>query len=50
MRWIVIYEYEEPEGALNPCSTKLPRPWSPWESSFQENTPMVEPGIEPGIS
>jgi hypothetical protein len=33
MRWMVIYEYEVPEGALNLSSTELPRPWSPWESS-----------------
>jgi hypothetical protein len=33
MRWMVIYEYEVPGGALNPGFAKLPRPWSPWESS-----------------
>jgi hypothetical protein len=33
MRWMVIYEYEVPRGALNPIYTKLPRLWSPWESS-----------------
>jgi hypothetical protein len=33
MRWMVIYECEVPGGALNLSSTKLPRPWSPWESS-----------------
>jgi hypothetical protein len=33
MRWMVIYEYEVPGGALNPSFAKLPRPWSPWESS-----------------
>jgi hypothetical protein len=27
----VLYRYEV--GALNLSSTKLPRPWSPWESS-----------------
>jgi hypothetical protein len=31
-------------------STKLPRPWSPWESSHQGKIPMVEPGIEPRTS
>jgi hypothetical protein len=31
MRWVVIYEYEVPGCALNLSSTKLPRPWSPWE-------------------
>jgi hypothetical protein len=29
----VIHEYEVPGGALNLSPTKLPRPWSPWESS-----------------
>jgi hypothetical protein len=33
MRWMVIYEYEVPGGALNLSSTKLPWPWSPWGSS-----------------
>jgi hypothetical protein len=33
MRWMLIYEYEVPGGALNLISTKLSRPWSPWESS-----------------
>jgi hypothetical protein len=33
MRWMVIYEYEVPGRALNLNSTKLPRPWSPWEYS-----------------
>jgi hypothetical protein len=37
MRWIVIYEYEVPGGALNLSSTKLPRPWSPWGSSPWQN-------------
>jgi hypothetical protein len=32
LRWMVIHEYEVPGGALNLSSTKLPRPWSPWES------------------
>jgi hypothetical protein len=50
MRWMVIYEYEVPGGALNLSSTKLPRPWLQWESSPQGKIPMVEPGIEPGTS
>jgi hypothetical protein len=33
MMWMVIYGYEVPGGALNLSSTKLPRAWSPWESS-----------------
>jgi hypothetical protein len=32
---------------LNLSSIKLPRPWSPWESSPSRKIPMVEPGIEP---
>jgi hypothetical protein len=33
MMWMVIYGYGVPGGALNPGSTKLPRAWSPLESS-----------------
>jgi hypothetical protein len=29
----MIYEYEVPGGTLNLSSTKLPRPWLPWDSS-----------------
>jgi hypothetical protein len=29
----IVYEYEVPGGALNLSHTKLPRLWSPWESS-----------------
>jgi hypothetical protein len=50
MSWMVIYEYEELGGALNLNSTKLPRPWSEWESSPQGKIPIVEPRIEPGTS
>jgi hypothetical protein len=50
MRCVVIYEYEVPGGALNLSSTKLPRPWSPWESSLQGKILMAESGIEPGTS
>jgi hypothetical protein len=39
MRWMVIYEYEVPGGALNLSSTKLPRPWSPLESSLSRKNP-----------
>jgi hypothetical protein len=46
--WMVKYEYEIPGGALNLSSTKLPRPWSPWETSPSRKNPIVEPGIEPG--
>jgi hypothetical protein len=39
MRWVVIYEYEVPGGALNLNSSKLPRPWSPWGSSSSRKNP-----------
>jgi hypothetical protein len=39
MKWMVIYGYEILGGALNLSSTKLPRPWSPWESSPLRNNP-----------
>jgi hypothetical protein len=39
MRWMVIYEYEVPGGALNLNSTKLPRPWSPLGSSPSRKNP-----------
>jgi hypothetical protein len=32
MRWMVIYNYEVPGGALNLSFTKLLRLWSPWKS------------------
>jgi hypothetical protein len=50
MRWMVIHEHEIPGGALKLSSTKLPRPWSPWESYPKGKIPVVEPGIEPGTS
>ena len=37
-------------GALNLDSAKIPRPWSPRESSPSRKIPTVEPGIEPGTS
>jgi hypothetical protein len=42
--WIVIYEYEVPGGALNLSSTKLPRPWSPWETSPSRKNPHGRTG------
>jgi hypothetical protein len=36
----VIYDYEVPGGALNLSSTKLFRPWSPWESSHSRKNPQ----------
>jgi hypothetical protein len=44
MRWMVIYEYEVPGEALNLSSTKLPRPWSPWESSPSRKNPHGRTG------
>jgi hypothetical protein len=49
MRWMVIYGYEVPGGALNLSCTKLPRPWLPRGLPLQGKIPMVELGIEPGI-
>jgi hypothetical protein len=50
MKWMVIYDYEVPGGALNLSSTELPTPWSPREFSPSGKILMVEPGIEPGTS
>jgi hypothetical protein len=44
MRWMVIYEYEVPGRALNLSSTKLPRPWSPWESFPSRKNPHDRTG------
>jgi hypothetical protein len=44
MRWMVINEYERPGGALNLSYTKLPRPWSPWESSLSRKNPHDRAG------
>jgi hypothetical protein len=44
MRWMVIYGYEVPGGALNLSSTELPRPWSPWESSPSRKNPHGRTG------
>jgi hypothetical protein len=44
MRWMVIYEYEVPGGALNLSSTKTSRPWSPWESSLSRKNPHGRTG------
>jgi hypothetical protein len=46
MRWMVIYEYGVPGGALNLSSTKLPRPWPPWESSPLRKNPQGRAGNE----
>jgi hypothetical protein len=44
IRWMVIYEYEVPGGAINLSSTKLPRPWSQWESSPSRKNPHGRTG------
>jgi hypothetical protein len=44
MRWMVIYGYEVPGGTLNLSSTKLPRPWSPWESFPSRKNPHGRTG------
>jgi hypothetical protein len=44
MKWMVIYEYEVSEEALNLSSTELPRPWSPWESSPSRKDPHGRTG------
>jgi hypothetical protein len=44
MRWMVVYEYEVPGGALNLISTKLHGPWSPWESSPSRKYPHGRTG------
>jgi hypothetical protein len=46
MRWMVIYEYEVPGGALNLNSTNYPHHGLP----LQGKIPMAELGIEPGTS
>jgi hypothetical protein len=44
MRWMVIYEYEVPGGALNLNSTKLPRTGSPRGSSPSRKNPHGRTG------
>jgi hypothetical protein len=41
---MVMYEYDVPGGALNQSSTKLPRQWSPWESSPSRKNPQGRKG------
>jgi hypothetical protein len=45
MRWMMIYEYGVPGGALNLNSTNYPD-----HDPYQGKIPMVEPGIEPRTS
>jgi hypothetical protein len=50
MRWMVIYEYEVPGGALNLNSTNYPDLVTTGILPYQGKIPIVEPGIEPGTS
>jgi hypothetical protein len=50
MRWMVIYEYEVPGGALNLNSTNYPDHGRQGDLPLQGKIPMAEPGIEPGTS
>jgi hypothetical protein len=50
MRWMVIYEYEAPEGALKLSYTNYPDHGHHGNLSLQGKIPMVEPGIELGTS
>jgi hypothetical protein len=50
MRWMVIYEYGVPEGALNLNSTNYPDHAHHGDPPYQGKIPMVESGIEPGTS
>jgi hypothetical protein len=48
MRWMVIYEYGVPGGALNLNSTNYPDHGH--HGDPQGKIPMVEPGMKPGTS
>jgi hypothetical protein len=50
MRWMVIYEYEVPGGALNLKSTNYPDHGRQGDLPLQGKIPMAEPGLEPGTS
>jgi hypothetical protein len=50
MRWVVIYEFEIPVGALNLNSTNYPDRGHHGDLPLQEKIPMAEPEIEPGTS
>jgi hypothetical protein len=50
MRWMVIYGYGVPGGALNLSSTNYPDHGHHGDLSLQGKIPMVEAGIEPGNS
>jgi hypothetical protein len=50
MRWMVIYEYEVPEGALNQTSTNYPDHGRHGDLPLQGKIPTADPEIEPGTS
>jgi hypothetical protein len=50
MRWMVIYEYEVPGGALNLKYTNYPDHGCQGDLLLQGKIPMAEAGIEPGTS
>jgi hypothetical protein len=50
MRWMMIYEYGVPGGALNLNSTNYPDHSHHGDPPLSGKNPMVEPGIEPGTS
>jgi hypothetical protein len=50
MRWMVIYEYEVPGGALNINSTNYADHGRQGDLPLLGKIPMAEPGIEPGTS
>jgi hypothetical protein len=50
MRWMVIYKYGVPGGALNLNSANYPDHVTMGILPYQGKIPMVEPGIEPRTS
>jgi hypothetical protein len=49
-RWMVIYEYEVPGGALNQSSTSYPDHGRCGDLLLKGKIPTAEPEIEPGTS
>jgi hypothetical protein len=50
MRWIVIYEYDVPGGALTEVLLNYPGHVHHGNLPFERKIPMVEMGIEPETS
>jgi hypothetical protein len=50
IKWMVIYEYEVPGGALNVSSSNYPDHGHNGDLPLQGKIPMVESGIEPETS